>query len=158
MRPLPVRSAVILAALLGAACSPIGSSGGASATQPLPPTSASPSTTVSATAAWPPGDPVPSSLAGTWYFPLHATEVTLSGNDYRVVQTSPANHAAGNVVVNGDEIDFFNGSGCGIPLPDGVGRYRWKLEDNGSVQFTALNPDPCGRVDILANATWTRTP
>jgi Polyketide cyclase / dehydrase and lipid transport len=43
-------------------------------------------------------------------------------------------------------------------LPEGVGRYRWELQDSGSVQFTALNPDPCGRVDILANATWTRTP
>ena len=153
---LPVRSTAIVALLFGAACTPTGSSEGPSATPP--PSSAPASATVVATPTWPPGDPVPSALAGTWYFPLHSTEVELSGNDYRVIQTSPANHAAGNVVVNGDEIDFFNGSGCGIPLPEGIGRYRWELQDSGSMHFTALNTDPCGRVDILADATWTRTP
>ena len=101
---------------------------------------------------------MPSSLAGTWYHPLHATQVNLSSNEYRVVQTDPANHAEGEVVVNGDEIDFFNGSGCGLALPDGIGRYRWTLQGSGSVHFTALNHDRCGRVDILENATWTRAP
>lgn len=101
---------------------------------------------------------MPSSLAGTWYHPLHSTEVNLSGNEYRVTQTDPANHAEGNVVVDGDEIDFFNGNGCGVLLPGGIGRYRWKLQDSGSVHFTALNQDPCGRADILENATWTRAP
>jgi hypothetical protein len=101
---------------------------------------------------------VPTSLAGSWFFPLHATEVTLSGNDYRVVQTDPPNQAEGSVVVNGDEIEFFNGTGCGMPLPGGIGRYRWTLQDGGSVHFTALNQDPCGRIDILDNAMWTRDP
>lgn len=99
---------------------------------------------------------MPTSLAGAWFFPFHATEVDLLGNAYQVVQTNPPNHAEGSVVVNGDEIDFFSGSGCGIPLPGGIGRYRWTLQDDGSVHFTALSHDPCGRVDILDNATWTR--
>ena len=101
---------------------------------------------------------MPATLAGVWYFPLRSSTITLSGTDYRVVQTAPPNTAHGNVVVAGDEIDFFNGSGCGVPLPNGVGRYRWTIQGTMSVHFTALNKDPCGRSEILRDATWTRSP
>jgi hypothetical protein len=107
-------------------------------------------------AAWPQGAAVPAELSGVWYFPLHSSQITLRGTEYEVVQS--VLHASGNVVVNGDEIDFFNGSGCGLALPDGVGRYRWSLKSANELQFTALDADPCGRVDILAGATWTRSP
>jgi hypothetical protein len=98
---------------------------------------------------------VPKELEGLWYDDPKATEVTLSGNTYTVKQ--PANHARGNVVVNGDEIDFFNGDGCAIPLPGGVGRYRWKLEGSSGVHYVPLNDDPCGRVELLDNISWSRT-
>jgi hypothetical protein len=107
-------------------------------------------------AAWPQGAALPAELSGVWYFPLHSSQITLTGTEYEVVQI--VNHASGNVVVNGGEIDFFNGSGCGLTLPDGIGRYGWTLKNANQLQFTAINADPCGRVDILAGATWTRSP
>ncbi len=82
--------------------------------------------------------------------------MTLDGNDYRFEQ--PSRRAHGNVVVNGDEIDFFNGDQCGFNLPRGVGKYRWELIDESTMKLTGLNEDPCGRVDILSGVTWTRAP
>ena len=50
----------------------------------------------------------------------------------------------GNVVINGSEIDFFNGELCQKRLPDGVGRWKWSGE--GSVlTLSPLAVDPCGR-------------
>lgn len=106
--------------------------------------------------AWPPGGEVPQALSGLWYEASHPSTITLQGNDYTVVQ--PGAGARGNVVVNGDEIDFFNGNLCGLRLPRGVGKYRWELVGDSAVKFTGLNEDPCPRVDILAGVTWTRTP
>lgn len=146
-----------LAAMLLAGCAPR-SGASATASSPSSPVRASPApTTLDTVAAWPGGGPAPAALAGIWYFPLHSSQITLGGNDYQVVQTNPPNHASGKIVVNGDEIDFFHGDACGVPLPGGVGRYRWTLRGS-SLHFTRLNEDPCGRVDILAGATWTRTP
>ena len=63
--------------------------------------------------------------------------------------------ANGNVVVNADEIDFFNGDQCGIPLPGGVGRYRWTLS-GALLHFAALSDDPCGRTEDLADQNYQR--
>jgi uncharacterized protein YjlB len=59
------------------------------------------------------------------------------------------------VVVNGDEIDFFNGDQCGIPLPGGIGRYRWMVSGDVLV-LSALNDDPCGRSEDLADIQYQR--
>ena len=99
----------------------------------------------------------------------------LSGNTYAFGQSN------GNVVVNGNEIAFFNGSGCAgdafmilstspglgslrspnngcpISLPGGVGRYSWTVSGT-EAHFEALSPDPCGRSDLLAGVTWTKRP
>jgi hypothetical protein len=61
----------------------------------------------------------------------------------------------GMVVVNGSEIDFFNADPCDIPLPGGVGRYRWNLQA-GVLHFTSISDDPCGRVDDLNNQSYTK--
>lgn len=61
----------------------------------------------------------------------------------------------GNAVVTGSEMDFFNDSGCGIPLPDGLGRYTWTLTGN-VLHFTPLNADPCERSAWLANRNFYR--
>lgn len=148
-------------ALALAACSSAGTTPSAAAGAPsFAPTASSTTSalTPASTPAWPVGEPVPATLAGVWYFPLRSSTITLTGTDYRVVQTAPSNAAHGNVVVAGDEIDFFNGSGCGVPLPNGVGRYRWTIRGTMSVHFTALNDDPCGRSEILRDATWKRSP
>jgi hypothetical protein len=120
--------------------------------QPVPSGSARPTPG----ADWPAGDPVPEALRGVWYEPSYPTKMTLEGNDYTFIQ--PARSAHGNVVVNGDEIDFFNGDQCGFPLPRGVGKYHWELVDESTIKFTGLNEDPCGRIDILSGVTWSRTP
>jgi len=136
----------------------------ASATHTTPPPPASP----------PPGGPVPAQLLGDWFLgpavtvvadgasacpspPTAAncfTQLNLTATEYHVslVQTPTA---AGNVVVNSDEIDFFNGGNCGLQLPDGVGRYKWTIT-GGVLQMTLLDQDPCGRDPILAQQ-WSRT-
>jgi hypothetical protein len=101
---------------------------------------------------------VPAVIEGVWYFPVHASQMTLQGTGYAIEATDPPGAVLGNLVVNGDEIDFFNGGGCGLALPQGVGRYQWTLADGTSLHFTPLNEDNCGRADILTNQTWTRAP
>jgi hypothetical protein len=134
-------------------CAPAAAPGSAASSPIL---AATPSTLATlGSAVWPPGVEVPAELAGVWFFPLHDSRITLAGTRYTVDQSSPVNHASGNVVVNGSEIAFFNGDRCGLPLPRGLGRYRW-TQNGSELHFTAVNADPCGRVDILAGATWTR--
>jgi hypothetical protein len=59
-------------------------------------------------------------------------------------------------VVNNDEIDFFNGVLCGLKLPDGVGRYTWRVTA-GVLYFTLIS-DPCSRSTYYAYRGFTRTP
>lgn len=70
----------------------------------------------------------------------------------------------GDVVVNNDEIDFFNGvqgTGgttdlCGLHLPEGVGRYKWTLT-GGVLHLVPLNQDPCIRIGLAYPQGWSRT-
>ena len=82
-----------------------------------------------------------------------------NGNKFELVVSSRAvggGVSFGSVVVNGNEIDLFNGDACAIPLPGGVGRYRWTFQ-NGVLHLTPLNPDPCSiRGLIVANRTYIR--
>ena len=110
----------------------------------------------------PPGGPVPVALTGHWVSPSPAisssdtTDLILRGSSFEI-QTS-GGFSFGMVAVNGDEIDFFNGDVCRIPLPGGIGRYRWTL-NGGLLHLTPLNIDPCGgRTGPLANATYTKLP
>jgi hypothetical protein len=95
-------------------------------------------------------------LIGTWK-PTDATLIgtlIFTGPDRYAFET-PGDIAGGNVVVNGDEIAFFAAARCQIPLPGGIGRYRWSIVD-GELGFAALNDDPCGRVDDLKNRRYTK--
>ena len=70
-------------------------------------------------------------------------KLTLSATTYRLTHTTGSgSSSSGNVVVADTEIDLFNADVCGLKLPDGIGRYMWKLEA-GVVHFTPLNSDPC---------------
>jgi hypothetical protein len=122
------------------------------------------------------GDPVPAQLLGGWY--LQPADInaavgyaacqlpsTPAKCSVQIVFTAttvtwPNNlgflSCCGNAVVNGSEIDFFNDSGCGIPLPDGLGRYTWALHVD-VLHFTPLNHDPCERFAWLANRSFYRT-
>jgi len=79
--------------------------------------------------------------------------LTLMDTTYRL--QSPDGTSTGGVVVNGDEIDFFDATACGLKLPEGVGRYRWTLVD-GVLHFASLARDPCGRVAVLKDADYRR--
>jgi hypothetical protein len=121
-----------------------------------PPPSAT--STVAPAASAPPGSAVPITLAGDWMLrgttPSTSPDLVFQGNRYQLITSG--GFSFGNVAVNGNEIDFFNGSVCRIPLPGGVGRYRWSLH-SGVLQFTPLTADPCGgRTRPLANRTYVR--
>jgi hypothetical protein len=125
--------------------------------------------------AVPAGGPVPAQLLGDWLMPAAAaqamggscpTPVTLSTCMFRLTFTATTynwtihapgfSDGGGDVVVNGSEIDFFNGQACGTALPQGVGRYTWTLT-GGVLRFTSLNTDICPRQPFLANQSYTRT-
>jgi hypothetical protein len=123
----------------------------------------------------PGGGPVPAQLLGDWFLPPVA-HIAISGNGVcpspatlancflRLTLTATTFHmystdtggkdqlfGNGEVVVNNNEIDVFNG------ICPGVGRYKWTLT-GGRLHFT-LNSDPCGRSDVLAyEGNWSRTP
>ncbi len=135
--------------------------------------------TPSAASGTPEGGPLPAQLLGGWLLPPAAANAYL-GNSGETCPTPPAvatcmfkltftattfyfeinapghSSGGGNAVVNGTEIDFFNGQGCGLQLPDGVGRYTWTLT-GGVLHFTSINQDPCPRSPILANQSYSRT-
>jgi len=142
------KGAFLLAAVIAAGCGGPTPASSAATTAATTASAASPSASVEA-APWPSGNPVPPELAGVWYLGTSVYQMRLSGNAYVLTGTS------GNVVVNGNEIAFFNGSGCNMPLPGGVGRYSWALIDS-SLRFVPV-ADPCPRADLLSNSIWSRT-
>jgi hypothetical protein len=95
---------------------------------------------------WPAGGAVPAELAGRWA----NTEFCMSLTAY----TYDFGASSGNVVVNGAEIDFFNGDLCGKPLPDGVGRWKWAVSGN-VLTVSPLAGDPCHR---RLEGTYTKYP
>lgn len=93
-------------------------------------------TSTSPTPAPPPGGAAPAELQGQWLPPDGSGRLFIRA-DYWA-----SGDAYSEFVVNGDEIDFYNGRMCGLRLPDGVGRYRWSITD-GLLRFVPLTPDPC---------------
>jgi hypothetical protein len=63
---------------------------------------------------------------------------------------------SGQIVVRGDEIDFFGSAHCGLSLPEGVGRYRWKISGD-RLRLDAIGKDACGgRASVLTNGAFNR--
>ena len=158
--PTMKRDAALMAlvALLGvAACGGGATTPSGGATQQTTPSPSTPASGPKPSPAWPPGGPVPAELAGQWRLvDQPAITLTLSGSDYTLVGMSDT--GKGNVVVNGSEIDFFNGSVCDIPLPHGIGMYRWTISA-GLLTFRAYGSDPCPRYDLLHDSSgWQRPP
>jgi len=128
-----------------------------------PTTGAAPHATASVTrtlaASPPPGGPVPSQLIGDWVqmgssTPSDTVDLILNATTFSFATSGESNF--GDIVVNGTEIDFFNGDGCGLRLPDGIGRYNWTL-GNGTLHFKPLAQDPCDmRSSHLADQTYTK--
>jgi hypothetical protein len=112
---------------------------------------------VSALAALPPpGGPAPAELIGSWYQVASRTTVlTLTATVYILRDTGE--QGSGDIVVNGNEIDFFSGTLCPLVLPRGVGRYQWTLQ-GANLRLAPLNMDPCGRIDLLTNQSYTKSP
>ena len=93
---------------------------------------------------WPTGGAVPAELAGSWALGDFCLWLTGYTYDFGA--------GRGNVVVNGAEIDFFNGEACGKTLPDGVGRWKWTVNGN-MLTLSLLAGDPCRRGIA---GTWTK--
>ena len=134
--------------------------------------------TPSAASDRPSTGPVPAQLLGDWLLPVAAANVyqqsqgdtcptpiavatcmfklTFTATTYYFEINAPGRTAGGgDVGVNGTEIDFFNGSGCGLTLPEGIGRYTWTLAGS-ALRFAPLNQDACPRAPLLANQTYNR--
>jgi hypothetical protein len=79
----------------------------------------------------------------------------LRPNDFDI-RSADGDHP-GQLVVNRDEIDFYSSTGCDVPLPEGLGRYRWAIA-GGTLTFHPLKPDPCPRGDILQHGQFKRAP
>jgi hypothetical protein len=102
------------------------------------------------------GGPAPAQLLGVWVLqppdpnPMNNLTLTLDATTF-TFNITPTDTSSGDIVVNGSEIDFFNGADCHRSLPDGVGRYQWTLA-NKVLHFTPLGQDPCGqRADHLSS-------
>jgi hypothetical protein len=125
----------------------------------------------------PPGGPVPAELLGDWFLPPAAVDavssngtcpsppnvatcffrLTFTATNYEQAFTAiggTTDAGQGGVVVNNNEIDFFSGRICAIPLPGGVGRYTWRLTA-GILYFTLIS-DPCTRSAIYTWGGWSR--
>jgi hypothetical protein len=134
--------------------------------------------TPSAASSRPAGGPVPSQLLGDWLLPPAAANVyqqsqgdtcptplavstcmfklILTATTYNFAINAPGRTTGGgDVGANGTEIDFYNGSACGLTLPEGVGRYTWTLT-GGALHFAPLNQDACPRAPLLANQSYNR--
>lgn len=120
---------------------------------PTPTPTPRPTRTPRPTAELLPGDPVSATLEGFWLYDLRGLTMWLHDYQYSLDQVDQV--LIGNVVVNGDEIDFYNAGPCNIPLPGGVGRYSWKITGE-ELLLTPIEYDPCGRREYLANVTFTR--
>jgi len=106
----------------------------------------------------PPGGPVPDALNGDWHVittnPGDQGDLIFNGSKFQIETTGGVSF--GQVAVNGDEMDFYSGTGCGIALPGGVGRYRWNLS-GGVLHLAPLGIDPCGgRERAIANSSYTK--
>jgi hypothetical protein len=132
------------------------------------------SVTPSAASGKPAGGPLPAQLQGDWLLPPAAAvgvgvtcptplavatcivKLTFTATTFDF-EINALGHTSGggDAVVNGTEIDFFNAPGCGLQLPDGVGRYTWTLT-GGVLHFTSINQDPCSRSPLLANQSYSR--
>ena len=64
----------------------------------------------------------------------------------------------GDVVVNSNEMEFFNdehqGNYCS-PLYNGIGRFTWRV--TAGVLYFALISDDCDRAHVLTSRGWIRT-
>jgi hypothetical protein len=115
----------------------------------------------------PPGGPVPAQLLGDWFLPPSVVKdfdgnavcvllkLTLTATTYQITHTALGacgTGGSGDVVVNGSEIDFFNGSAAGCV--DTGGRYTWTL--TSELLYFTLISDPC-RPALRLQHGWSRT-
>jgi hypothetical protein len=146
-------------------------------------TSSATERTPSAAPGPPAGGPVPTQLLGDWFMAMppavieartgvacpspptaencffQLTLMASTSHAYFVANPGREDLGLGDVVVNKDEIDFFNGVYCevnqGLHLPDGVGRYAWKL--TGGLLYLTNISDPCTRSHFFSYQGWSRT-
>ena len=112
-------------------------------------------TVVGETGQQPHGGPAPPELQGTWLTKYLGTPARLyiRANGFAV---SLGVAGSGQIVVRGDEIDFFGSAHCGLSLPEGVGRYRWKISGD-RLRLHAIGKDACGgRASILTHGAFKR--
>lgn len=150
--PATAPSVVATTATMSAPATPVAS---ATAVEPTPTPTLVSLATPPPLSSRPPGSPAPAELIGTWdriagSSSFTPTMLILTAGAFTIRADGAV--GGGNLVVNGDEIDFFNSGPCPAP----VGRYQWTLKA-GTLHFTPLNSDPCGRQEFLADQSYTKS-
>lgn len=125
----------------------------------------------------PAGGPVPLPLQGDWIMLASESKVfagpacpdplsvqtclfklTFTASTYYIDTNIPGfSGGGGQVVANGQELDFYNGHQCVERYPKGVGRYTYSLSAQGVLSFTSLNVDDCPRGPWLQDQVYTRS-
>jgi hypothetical protein len=139
--------------VVGALCAALTACAGSGSTG----TTAEPATST-ASAQKPPGGPAPAELQGDWLSLSDANglppiRLSIHATSYRAGRGGGG--GAGQIVVRGDEIDLFNSALCGLYLPEGVGRYRWKISGD-MLELHVIEKDPCGSRASGVDATFKR--
>lgn len=111
---------------------------------------------VEETAQPPPGGPAPPELQGTWLFRSESLgPVRLNITEDRYAVSAGGRSTQGDLVVDGDEIAFFNSNVCPLELPEGIGRYRWSITDE-KLRLKLLGKDPCSGRERWVNSAFER--
>ena len=121
---------------------------------PLPTPTFTPSPAVRS-ATWPPGGPVPAPLAGCWRPKLDSETLCLGGYTFEFANSS----LGGNVVVNGNEIDFISDV-CTQAGTFGFDRYHYTISGTTLTLMrlrdatTSSSPGSGGIGTQIGNCGW----
>lgn len=98
-------------------------------------------------------DAAPAEMRGVWTleFPEETLQLVLQRTSYQARVQGTTETGSGRISVEGDTIEFYASDRC---AEDPGGTYTWVIED-GTLTFTLVGQDPCGRKGFLDGFSYT---